>query len=288
MWANLSRADLSGADLLEAKLGEADLEGANLHNADLEGADLEEANLEEADLSNTSLKGVNLKGANLSKARLIKTNLRDALLTGSRVYGTSVWDIEVNEDTNQQNLIVTDDDEPVITVDNIEVAQFVYLLLNSRKVIDTITSKAVLILGRFSEERKRVLDALREELRKHNYLPILFDFTRSPNQATLETIKTLAGMARFVIADLTDARSVLMELGAIVPAFPSVAVRLMVKKSEPEYGMLDSIRLHRSVVENTYAYEDEKGVIVSIKENIIAPAEAKVEELRRLIRSTAR
>jgi len=62
----------------------------------------------------------------------------------------------------------------------------------------------------------------------------------------------------------------------------------MVKKSEPEYGMLDSIRLHRSVVENTYAYEDEKGVIVSIKENIIAPAEAKVEELRRLIRSTAR
>ena len=38
-----------------------------------------------------------------------------------------------------------------------------------RDVIDTITSKAVLILGRFTDERKAVLDALRDELRKRNY-----------------------------------------------------------------------------------------------------------------------
>jgi hypothetical protein len=95
-------------------------------------------------------------------------------------------------------------------------------------------------------------------------------------------------MARFVIADLTDARSVLMELGAIVPTFPSVAVRLMIKKSAPEYGMLDSIRLHRSIVEDTYEYEDTDKVIASIRENIIRPAEAKMDELRRLIRPAAR
>jgi hypothetical protein len=47
------------------------------------------------------------------------------------------------------------------------------LLLHNQKVrdvIDTITSKVVLILGRFTDERKAVLDALREELRKRNYL----------------------------------------------------------------------------------------------------------------------
>jgi hypothetical protein len=81
---------------------------------------------------------------------------------------------------------------------------------------------------------------------------------------------------------------VLQELQAIAPALPSVAVRLLLKKSAPEYGMLDSIRLYRSVVENTYAYEDEKEVIASIEENIIAPAEAKVDELQRLIRPAAR
>jgi hypothetical protein len=53
-------------------------------------------------------------------------------------------------------------EEPIITVDNIEVAQFIYLMLHNEKirdVIDTITSKAVLILGRFTGERKAVLDA---------------------------------------------------------------------------------------------------------------------------------
>jgi hypothetical protein len=44
-------------------------------------------------------------------------------------------------------------------------AQFIHLLLHNEKlqrVIDTITSKVVLILGRFSVlERKQVLDALR-------------------------------------------------------------------------------------------------------------------------------
>jgi hypothetical protein len=64
-----------------------------------------------------------------------------------------------------------------------------------RKVIDTITSKAVLILGRFSKERKPVLDALREELRKHDYLPILFDFDVPETRDITETVSLLARMA---------------------------------------------------------------------------------------------
>ena len=71
--------------------------------------------------------------------------------------------------------------EPTITVDNLEVAQFIYLLLNNpkiREVIDTIAKKAVLILGRFTPERKAVFDALREALRTRGYLPILFDFEK--------------------------------------------------------------------------------------------------------------
>jgi hypothetical protein len=88
-------------------------------------------------------------------------------------------------------------------------------------------------------------------------------------------------MARFVIADITDARSVLMELVSIVPSLPSVAVRLLIKKSEHEYGTLDFIRKFSSVVKETFEYENDQEVIGSIKENIILPAEAKVRELRR-------
>jgi uncharacterized protein YjbI with pentapeptide repeats len=283
--AHLIEADLIDARLIRAELEEGEFSGANLNRAQLSGADLKKANLSAAYLNRADLSGANLTKTNLSGAVLTRTNLRDATLTESRVYGVSVWGIEVNEGTKQQNLIIADSDKPVITVDNIEVAQFMYLLLNNqaiRKVIDTITSKAVLILGRFSDERKPVLDAIREELRKHNYLPILFDFSPSPERDTVETVKTLAGMARFIIADLTDAKSVLQELQAIVPDFPSVAVRFLIKKPQYEPGMLDHIRKFPWVIGGAYEYEREEELISSIKEKVLGPAEAKVQELRQL------
>ena len=74
----------------------------------------------------------------------------------------------------------------------------------------------MLILGRFTPERKAVLDALRDGLRKHDYLPILFDFHVPATRDITETVSLLARMARFIIADLTDPSSIPKELEAIV------------------------------------------------------------------------
>jgi len=134
---------------------------------DLSGANLRWAHLKWAHLDGANLSGANLEGANLQTSTVVETDLTDADLTGCRIYGISTWDRKLDR-AKQQNLMITPENEPVITVDNIEVAQFVYLLLRNQKirdVIDTITSKVVLILGRFTDERKAVLDALREELR---------------------------------------------------------------------------------------------------------------------------
>jgi hypothetical protein len=48
-------------------------------------------------------------------------------LTGCHIYGVSAWGLKL-DGAKQQNLIITKEDEPTVTVDNIEVAQFVYLL----------------------------------------------------------------------------------------------------------------------------------------------------------------
>ena len=82
------------------------------------------------------------------QATLVKTDFSRANLTNCSIYGISVWDVQL-QDTLQLNLVITNEDQPIITVDNLEVAQFIYLLLNNTKirdVIDTITSKVVLIL----------------------------------------------------------------------------------------------------------------------------------------------
>ena len=111
----------------------------------------------------------------------METDLTDADLTGCHVYGISAWGLKL-ERTKQQDLVITREDEPEITVDNIEVAQFVYLLLHNQKirdVIDTIDLQGGADPGSLhADERKAVLDALREELRKRDYLPILFDFEK--------------------------------------------------------------------------------------------------------------
>jgi hypothetical protein len=170
---------------------------------------------------------------------------------------------------------------PIITADDLEVAQFIYLLLNNeriRQVIDTITSKAVLILGRFTEERKRILVVTRDSLRRHGYLPILFDFDKPAGRDLTETISTLAHMARFVIADITEAKSIPQELQAIVPNLPSVPVQPLLLASEQEYGMFEHFKRYPWVLE-TYRYNDADEMIASLEDRIIAPAEAKAREL---------
>ena len=191
------------------------------------------------------------------------------------------------EGARQQNLIITDVGQPTITVDNIEVAQFIYLMLNNQKVrdvIDTITSKTVLILGRFTDERKAVLDALREELRKRDYLPILFDFEVPATRDITETVSLLARMARFIIADLTDPSSIPKELEAIVPGL-AVPVQPLLEGSSRPYSMFKDYWKYEWVLP-VYRYEGLEPLLARLTEKVIAPAEGKVkalEERRRII-----
>jgi uncharacterized protein YjbI with pentapeptide repeats len=288
--ANLSGANLSGAQLYEVSLHRADLSEADLFRANLSWASLSEADLSRAYLSEASLHKVDLSEADLSEADLtdadltrstmVKTNLTGTTLTGCEIYGISAWNLNL-EGAKQHNLNVSDSGEPAILVDNLEVAQFIYLLLNNervRQVIDTITSKVVLILGRFTPERKAVLDAIRNSLRQRDYLPVLFDFEKPGSRDITETVSTLAHMARFIIADLTDAKSIPQELQAIVPNLPSVPVQPILLASDYEYGMFESIRRYPWVLE-MYRYYDVDEVLTSLEAKIISPAEAKAREL---------
>ena len=148
-----------------------------------------------------------------------------------------------------------------------------------RNLFDTPTNKIVLILGRFTTERKRVLDSLRTELRERGYLPILFDSEKPSSRDLTETISTLAHLSRFVIADITDARSIPQELARIVPALPSVPVQPMIQSSTIEYAMFEHFKVYPWVME-THIYSTPADAVAAIPETIIDQVEARIATMR--------
>jgi uncharacterized protein YjbI with pentapeptide repeats len=289
--ANLSRANLSDAVLNKTSLRNtymnmADLAGANLGEADLTRADLSDAHLARANLSmailsETNLASAQLSGANLSKATLVETNLMNANISGCSVYGTSAWNVLL-EGAMQSMLIVTVPPEPPITVDKLETAQFIYLLLNNRRFrdfLDSIVSKMVLILGRFTPERKVVLDAIRDELRMHNYLPMLFDFDKPRNRDVVETISTLAHLSRFIIADLTEPSSIPQDLQLIIPHL-LVPIQPILQKSHRVFTSFSYFSKYHWVLP-IFRYEYSEDLLASLTGRIIEPAEKMAQELEK-------
>jgi hypothetical protein len=162
------------------------------------------------------------------------------------------------------------------------VAQFIYLLLNHKKlrdVITTVVERAVLILGRFTEERKKILDAIAEKLRELRYLPIIFDFEKITGQDYTETVRVLAGLSKSVIDDLTEPKSIPQEAQAIIPEFKIPFVRI-IKKGEKPWSMSSDLNLYDWVIQKIIEYPDQK-VLIKNLEGVIALAERKHKELMR-------
>lgn len=235
--------DLTGANLV----------GANLHHANLRDCTLTDADLQCSTMVNTVMDGVSMSGC--------------------AVYGVAAWGLDLMRVKDQSNLQVTPHGEAKITVDNLEVAQFIYLMLNNRKirdVLDTVTGKGVLILGRFTEERNAVLDGIRDRLREHNFVPMVFDWDKSAARDLTETVQLLANMSRFVVADVTDAKSIPQELMSIVPHMPSVPIRPIVLSGQREYAMFEHFKPYPWMLP-VYAYDNLDQLLENLDEAIIAP-----------------
>jgi Pentapeptide repeats (8 copies) len=150
---------------VQPDLTRINLSGQDLRGIDFRGVGLFKANLSECDLQRAILR----------QSIMIKTNLQGANLTEASIYGAAVWDVNLNG-TIQRDLVITEPRQAIITTDNLEIAQFLHLILTNEKirnVIDSIATKVVLILGRFTEDRKPVLDHIKHLARGHDLLPII-------------------------------------------------------------------------------------------------------------------
>jgi hypothetical protein len=123
------------------------------------------------------------------------------------------------------------------------------------------------------------LDALRNKLREYDLLPIVFDFDRPTDKDFTETIKILAGLSLFVIADITNPKSSPLELQATVPDYQIPFVPIIQEGEQPFAMMIDLQKKYNWVLD-TLSYNSIETLIKALKPAIIDSAIQKHNELR--------
>lgn len=123
-----------------------------------------------------------------------------------------------------------------------------------------------------------VLERLREELRKRGYVPIVLNFDKPETKDFTETVRLLASLSKFVIADITNPKSSPLELQATVPEI-MVPFQPIIEKGEKPFDMLKDLQRKHDWVFKTLRYSSLDRLIKTMDEEIIKPAEAKFKQL---------
>jgi hypothetical protein len=154
--------------------------------------------------------------------------------------------------------------------------------LNFGEIMSELSKRRVLILGRFTGHRLEVLKGIKAHLEKHanHYIPELFTFQKPESRDLVEAIIGFAALSRFVIADLSEPKSVQSELEAIVPHFQSVPVVPVINRSGKEYATFSSVQRRQNVVKPTVRYRDLGDLIKKLDEQVVPLAEKKLAEVR--------
>jgi hypothetical protein len=137
----------------------------------------------------------------------------------------------------------------------------------------------VLIVGRFRRDRRKLLEAIRTELRQRDYLPMFLDL-ESPAEANLkEMLDVLIGLSRFIIADLSGARDYPAEMELMAPAALEAPVQLLVSHENSGNGPLNAFSARPPFLEPfTYANHDE--LLSSLSAKVIDPPEKKLKGIQ--------
>ncbi|HKB13115.1 MAG TPA: pentapeptide repeat-containing protein [Vicinamibacterales bacterium] len=210
---------LSEVDFSRSNLRHAQFHSCTALDADFSGADLRGAEISFSNVSASSFTAAKLQGASLAGTQIVDCSFDGANLTGARVFGVTPWNVDLAGAT-QRDLVITPAGAARVTVDDLELAQFVHLMLdnrNLRRMIDTMTARAALVVGAFGTVRADRLAVLQQAIRARGCVPLTIDVTRQVGPDLVSQTTLLARLARFVVADFTAAPQIVQLLEAFVP-----------------------------------------------------------------------
>jgi hypothetical protein len=110
---------------------------------------------------------------------------------------------------------------------------------------------------------------------------LVFNFDKPETKDFTETIRLLAGLSHFVIADITKPRSTPLELQATVPDCMVPFVPIIEGDEEPFSMFADLWLKHRDWVLDPIRYRSVDRLIERLEADIVEPAKVRFEQLLR-------
>ena len=295
-----NRLDFSGLHLTNASIHSAFAEGLTMQNSKIidchfEEGDFSRANFSNTEFINTRFNKTILTDANFDGASFINCNLNRINITNANfclkeiketvVYGVSAWDLKTCDEMKQSRLVIERTYElysdiiasgniPLMT-DNIELAQFIYYLSNHKKMRDVLNifnAKGILLLGQFKDGGLERLYKLHDWLKAKNYMPMIFDFERPVNMDYTETVITMAGLSKIIIADLSGG-SVPQELHATLTNFQKPIIAY---SKTGAYSMFKDLK-RKNPYAFDFEYTDDDDLLIKMDTNLKEASKGNVQ-----------
>ena len=299
--AALDRCRLTGAKLRTTRFLRCSLKETDFARLDLQDAVFEECDLQGANFTSANLQQATFRRCNMQMAIWSDADIAETVIVESEIYGMALWGTRGEIDEARALTLTKPGQATVIEVDALHIAVFIASLMDGngiRELVDGPSSTLVLILGRFSVEHKRVLDELRSHLRELGYTAIVFDSSTPRYRDTTETVSILAKLSRFVIADLTEPKSVPHELQQFVTSVRT-PLQVVTRGEQPfsmfsdleKYPWVLSPRQFNSCLDLLGALPELVDILEQRREELLpahTPRDIPVDNERRLRRASPR
>jgi hypothetical protein len=123
------------------------------------------------------------------------------------------------------------------------------------------------------------LDSIRTKIRQLGFLPMMFDFERPTQRDFTETIKNLAGLSRFIIADITNPKSSPLELQAVMPEYMIPFVPIIQEDEKPFAMFQDLKQKYGEWVLDVLKYDCSDNLVKALDSAVVEPALERSQQL---------
>lgn len=224
----------------------------------------------------SNLVGSSWIGVDFSSARMAGVDCDGAVFERCTIEGLGVWKAS-GTPRREEQLRADASDFGMLALNDLKIGPALFEVVRNDalpRLFELLSSKLVLILGRFAPAAsKERLERLRAEIGRRGYIAVVVDWELQGRFNATTIVSAISMCSRFIVADVTDARTVIAEVREALAQRP-VAIQPLLLFGSPEPAFLRWARTDKyQQLLPTITYRDINDLIAKLDDEIIPACE---------------